>query len=128
MLYFRRFREPAREIYREDGVKKLVEFELAAGGSILVEVEEHEQGGIVPAARPGELVAQASLSFEQALEGIKPAAMTIISKLRSLSEAPDEIEVEFGVKLGAEAGALIAAASAEANYIVKLKWVAKPGA
>jgi len=109
-------------------MKRLIEFPLDHGGSILVEVDvdENEQDGIVPAARPGEVVARAAQSFEAALGNIKPAASAIIAKLRSLSDAPDEVQVEFGLKLSAEAGAIVAAAGAEANYTVTLKWSAKP--
>jgi len=54
--------------------------------------------------------------------GIRPAAQTIIQKLRALHDPPDEIEVEFGLKLNAQVGAFIAAAGTEANYKVTLTW------
>lgn len=40
-------------------MKRMVEFPLQGGGSILMEVEldEAEQDGMVPAARPGEVAA-----------------------------------------------------------------------
>ncbi len=109
-------------------MKRLVEFPLERGGSILVEVDvgESEEGGIVPAARPGEIAAKATQSFEEALEQVKPAANAIITKLRSLSDTPDEVEVQFGLKLSAEAGAIVASAGIEANYTVTLKWNSKP--
>jgi hypothetical protein len=104
-------------------MKQLIEFPLEEGGSIVVEVDVPEQeGGSVHAARPGEIAAKAEQTFEAALERIKPAAGAIIGKLRGLSDPPNEMEVEFGLKLSAEAGAVIAAAGAEANYKVVLKW------
>ena len=104
-------------------MKHLIEFPLEDGGAILVEVDEPEpQGGVMRAARPGEIVAKAGQTFEAALERIKPAAGTIIAKLRGLHDPPDEVEVEFGLKMSAEAGAVIATAGAEANYKVTLKW------
>ena len=101
---------------------QLLEFPLENGETIWVEVAEPEMGGLVPAARPGEVVSRAQQTLEQALEKLKPTAEAIISKLRYISEPPDEIEVEFGLKLSAEAGAVLAAAGAEANYNVKLVW------
>jgi hypothetical protein len=112
-------------------MKRLVEFSLQEGGTMLVEVDEPEgsaettmRGGVVKAARPsGEVVESAQKTFEEALDKIKPAAQAIIDKLRELHDAPDEIGVEFGIKLSAEAGAFIASAGVEANYTVTLKWI-----
>lgn len=104
-------------------MKRLIEFPLEGGGSIVVEVDEPApEGGVVRVARPGEIAATAGQTFEAALERIKPAAGTIIAKLRSLSDAPDEVLVEFGLKLSAEAGVFVATAGVEANYKVTLKW------
>jgi len=103
-------------------MNQLVEFPLQDGNSIIVEVDEPGDAGLVRAARPGEIVAKAQQSFEDALDQVKPAASAIIAKLRNLHDGPDEISVEFGIKLSAEAGAFIAAAGIEANYKVALKW------
>jgi len=95
------------------------------GGSVLVEVNNDSQpSGAVQASRDADsIVTKAKQSFDNALEKIKPAADVIIKKLRGLTDAPDEIEVEFGIKLGAEAGAVVATTSMEANYKVVLKWI-----
>jgi hypothetical protein len=113
-------------------MKRLVEFPLQEGGTLLVEVNEPESyaetttRGVVKAARPGEIADKARDTFEDALDKIKPAAQAIIDKLRALYDAPDEIGVEFGIKLSAEAGAFIASAGVEANYKVSLKWTKSP--
>ena len=104
-------------------MKHLIEFPLEDGDVIVVEVDEPEpKGGVMRAARPGEIVVKAGQTFEAALERIKPAAGTIIAKLRGLHDPPDEVEVEFGLRMSADAGAVIASAGAEANYKVTLKW------
>lgn len=103
-------------------MKRLIEFTLDDGTSLVVEVDEPELGGLVPASRSDEVIAKAQVSFEEALDKIKPAANGIIKKLRGLSDQPDEINVEFGLKLSAEVGAVVAAAGVEANYKVILKW------
>ncbi|MFQ6102584.1 MAG: CU044_2847 family protein [Anaerolineae bacterium] len=103
-------------------MKRLVEFPLEDGGSILVEVEEAERPGMVPAAAAKGVPEKAQQTFEAALEKVRPAAAVIIKKLRALHDPPDEIEVEFGLKMSAEAGAFVAAAGAEANYKVTLTW------
>src|SRR3990170_7169368 len=103
-------------------MKRLIEFPLQDGGSVIVEVDEPVPEGVVKAVRPGEVVAKAKETLEDALDKIQPAAHAIITKLRELPDAPDEIGVEFGIKLSAEAGAFIASAGVEANYKVTLKW------
>ena len=35
---------------------------------------------------------------------------------------PDEMDVEFGLKVGGEAGVFVAKSSLEANFKIKLKW------
>ncbi len=104
-------------------MKRLVEFPLEDGSTIMVEVDDPESaGGTMRVGRGDKTVEKANLSFEKALDKIKPTANAVISKLRDLYDPPDEIGVEFGLKLSAKAGAVLAAAGVEANYKVTLKW------
>ena len=104
-------------------MKRLVEFPLEGGGSVLVEVDEPgAEAGTVRVARPGEIAEKARASFEEAVGQVRPAAESIIAKLRDLSDPPDQIEVEFGLKLSAQAGAFIAAAGVEGTYRGKMTW------
>jgi hypothetical protein len=104
-------------------MKRLIEFPMEDGTTILVEADVPEELGMAPAARGGSgKPEQAQQTFEAALDKIRPAAQTIIQKLRALHDPPDEIEVEFGLKLNAQAGAFLAAAGTEANYKVTLTW------
>ena len=114
-------------------MKRLIEFPLEGGGSVLVEqdTDEEQISGLVPAARgePGEkLHERAAMTFQEAVEKIKPTAEAIIHKLRSLSDPPDETTVEFGLKLTAASGVVVAAAGIEANYKITLKWQRKGAA
>lgn len=106
-------------------MKRLIEFPLQEGGSMLVEVDEPETGGVVKASRAGEAAEKATQTLEEAIDKIKPAAQSIITQLRGLHDEPDEVAVEFGIKLSAAAGAFVASASVEANYKVSLKWTKK---
>jgi hypothetical protein len=104
-------------------MKHLILFPMDDGGSILFEVESDEgESGLEPAARPGEVAARASETLENAINTVKPAAEAILSRLSNLSQRPEEIEVEFGLKASAQAGMFIASGTIEANYVVKLKW------
>ena len=104
-------------------MKRLVEFKMEDGGTIIVEIEEPETGGTTRASRrPGEIAEEAKETFEQALSKIRPATEKVITTLRGLTHKPDEIEMEFGFNMSAAAGVVIASASAAANYKVTLRW------
>jgi Trypsin-co-occurring domain 1 len=107
-------------------VKRLVAFPTGDGESLVVEVDEPEMAGTVRAARPGEIAETARVTFEEALSRIRPAAEGVIGQLRNLTDAPDQVGVEFGLKLSAQAGVVVAAAAAEANYKVTLTWHRRP--
>ena len=111
-------------------MKRLVEFPSESGEPILVEVEDV---GLSGETRRGlsasAVVERAQTSFEDALDKAKPMATSLVSKLRAMGDAaaPDEVQVEFGIVLNAEAGAILAAASAGANYTVTMTWKRPPG-
>jgi len=104
-------------------VKRLIQYPLEDGGTIWVEVEEPlQEGSLVPAATPREMIVKASETLEAALDKVKPAIRGIVGRLRDLGDPPDEFAVEFGLKLNAEAGAILASAGAEANLVLTLTW------
>lgn len=103
-------------------MKKLVEFDSAAGGTILVEVEDDSGGVVTRGGGRGGVFEQAQQTFEEAVSRIQPAVQGVINQMLSLTQRPDEVCVEFGLDLHAEAGAFIAAAGGKANFSVTLTW------
>ena len=104
-------------------MSRLVEFALQDGGTVLVQVDEAAAAPATRGLGDRRLVTeQAQQTFEQAIARVQPAAQALISRLRALADAPDEVGVEFGLELSAEAGAFIAAASSTANFKVTLAW------
>jgi hypothetical protein len=107
---------------------RLAKFVLSDGSSIVAEVDDNDsfesprsvmRGGSI--ASP-EFVVKANETFDAALDRVRYAAETMLDRLTSLTRPPDEVAVEFGVKLNAETGAVIAKASTEANFKINLKW------
>jgi len=92
---------------------------LADGGHFLVEVAENEPG-LRRASRAGDTVNAAVKSLTVALEPIRQAAESALGVFREAG--PLEVEIEFGVRLNAEAGAVIAKTGAEGHMTVKLTW------
>ena len=106
-------------------MKRLVEFPTEDGGFILVEVDDDLRFGSGPTLRGGPasmVIEKAQITYEAALDKIKGAAEVIITKMRALSDSPDEISVEFGIKLSADIGAILASTSAEAQFTLQLTW------
>lgn len=103
---------------------RLIEFPLEDGGSIWVEVMS-QNNEMTPVMRGGNVPEKAHHTFESAFEKVRPTAIAIITKLRTLHDPPDKIEVEFGLTMNAETGVIVAAASVEANYKVTLTWERK---
>jgi len=65
-------------------------------------------------------VLEAGQRLESALGSVRDAAQAALDAMSKLS--PETVEVEFGIKLAGEAGALIAKASAEGHFTVRLSW------
>ena len=107
-----------------DLVKRLVEFPLDQGGSVLIETDEPPAG---PATRGlakdrPTLVEKADETFEDATAAVTPAARSLLTRLQAIDDPPDEVGIEFGVQLSAQTGAFIASAAAAANFKVSLTW------
>ena len=87
-----------------------------------MEVEDPSGGPVTRGARPDEVVVRAGQSIEQVLGRVGPAVRGIVSELRAAAEWPDEVEVEFAIKLSADANVIIARTGGEANFRVALRW------
>ncbi len=102
-------------------MRRLVEFPLEEGGSIVVDIDEPEMGGTVRAGREDK-IEKARETFEDALNKVLPVTKTVLEKIRVMASKPNEIEVTFGINLSTMAGAFIASASAAANFGVTVRW------
>jgi hypothetical protein len=105
-------------------MKRLVEFPLEQGGSVLVEVDELPAGPATRGFGKDHLTVaeRTDKTFEEATAAVAPAARSLIARLRSIGDAPEEISIEFGVQLSAQSGAFIASAAAAANFKVSMTW------
>ncbi|MFF8968433.1 CU044_2847 family protein [Streptomyces sp. NPDC014995] len=103
----------------------LVEFKTDDGAVVAVEAVEEQRPGSRLVAR-GDGTVQAARTFEGALEGVRAAAESALRVFRDGALRPDGVEIEFGVKLAAETGAVIAKGSAEGHLVVRLTWSPAP--
>ena len=77
--------------------------------------------------KPQDLAARSTQALDNAMDSIRSMAARVNSTARTLAGRPDEVSVEFGLKLDAEAGALIARTGVEAHIVVTLRWGAEGG-
>jgi hypothetical protein len=98
----------------------LMEFKTEDGAMVVVESVDDESGARLVSRGDGP--ARAARTFEGALDGVRAAAESALRVFRDGSLRPDSVELEFGVKLSAEAGAVIAKGSTEGHLVVKLSW------
>jgi hypothetical protein len=105
---------------------ELTRFELAEGGSVVVEVDEPT--GISRVSRQGRVFEATGETFERALAQVRDAATAALRQFRTMSRRPDKVELKFGVKMDAEVGAVIAKSKLEGNFEVTLTWRAEQDA
>jgi NTP-dependent ternary system trypsin peptidase co-occuring protein len=102
-------------------VSELMSFPLDAENSVLVEVDL-DQPEIGPVSRTGDLIKSATTSFDGALAHVRQAASIALSNFRDMDVRPDEVQVDFGVKLNAQAGAVIAKTGVDGHLKITLTW------
>jgi NTP-dependent ternary system trypsin peptidase co-occuring protein len=97
-------------------------------GPLVAEVDGRDAAYPSIRSSAGGVVRDAAGRFEDALEGVRAAAVTALETFRDDKLQPDEVGIEFGVKLNAEAGAVIAKTSLEGHLVVTLRWARDPAA
>lgn len=98
---------------------ELARIGLDDGGSILVEATSGVEGP-VKAGRIGAAIAELPVSLSAALEPVVEASRTVLGQLRKAG--PAAVQVEFGVDLAVQAGAVIAKTATSSHLKVTLTW------
>jgi len=72
--------------------------------------------------RPADGMGSAADTLRAAVDRVRPAVQDIVGSLSSIPRRPDRITLEFGVKVTAEAGVVVARSAAEAHFTVGVEW------
>lgn len=100
-----------------------VEVPLGDGSDETVRVQIREvDEALVRVGRGGRTVARAERTLGQMLDTVRPVAESFVGRFSGMAQAPDEITLEFGVSLSAEADVVIASTATAANFSVSLTW------
>ena len=94
----------------------------AGGATSGMTVRGIPDGALSTRSIPGRLVERTQQSLDEVLARARPAVTTLLRQVRGQEDAPDELEVEFGIQVSLEVGAYIAAASSTANFRVMMRW------
>jgi hypothetical protein len=102
----------------EAGMPELVRFPLEDGGWAVAQLDDAT--GVMRAARGADGIFTAGTTFDAVMAQIRGVADTALRGLRDSLAKPDEIEIEFGVALNAQAGAVMG--NLGAHLQVRLSW------
>ncbi|RKR19639.1 CU044_2847 family protein [Arthrobacter oryzae] len=97
---------------------EILRYEVGAG-TVLVEVEDNSFGVERP-SRNEQGILEAGRRLEDALSAVRPAASAAAEVMKELGA--EHLEIQFGVKLAGDAGAIIARTSAEGHFIVRMSF------
>ncbi|MGW0991958.1 CU044_2847 family protein [Streptomyces sp. NPDC002523] len=106
-------------------MNKLMEFTTEDGAVVTVEATDATGGTRLVSNAQGGPAAQVARTFEATLDGVRAATLSALRVFRDGTLRPDSVELEFGVKLTAEAGAIIAKGAGEGQLVVRLAWTSQ---
>lgn len=76
---------------------------------------------------PDKLLARSNEAIRRSMESINGVARRLVQTIKEIeyTDRPDKVEVKFGLKLTADANALVVNAGTEAHFEVTLSWDSK---
>lgn len=93
----------------------IVRFEVTGAAALEGEVE---------VVSPADGLRKLKSVMSDAVQTIQTVGQQITDGIEQMKSKPSELEVEFGVKVDGEVGAMIATVGSGAHFSVKLKWTA----
>ena len=108
-----------------EDMRYLVELPVGAAQTVSVEIEQAADG-LVDVGRAGQVVDRATRSLGEMLAGIRPVAESFLGEFAGMASVPDEMSLEYGLSLSADANLVIATTAAQANFKVTLTWRTPP--
>lgn len=98
---------------------QISENDVSGAGDVIVEVDPLSDEGVLVSG--GQAIEDAAVTLTEKLASVRAAVAASLRELGDTLE-PDVLKVTVGVKLTAEAGAIIAKSSTEGNLRVQMEW------
>lgn len=105
-------------------MSQVLEVPLDGGGSVRIEVAD--DSGVERVGRAGDAVRTAGETLQDGLHAIQPAVAAVVGHFRDTVDAPDRLELTFGITVSGTAGIVVARAATEANFTVTVEWKRTP--
>lgn len=103
------------------GKSKLIRIKLQDGSEAVFETDLAETKSEKLLSGGEDNIYEADETFDKLVARIRPVAETLLNSLKDFN-TPQEINLEFGIKLSGKAGIVFASAASECNFKVGLKW------
>ena len=107
-------------------MKQLLQLRTNDGTDLYVEVDEttvnNPLRGNSNNLEDRGVIENAQQSFDKALQPLKEISNSIINCIKNITNSPQEVEVELGLKFTAKAGIILTSLDSEAHLRVSLKW------
>ncbi len=101
--------------------KNLIRYRLDDDTEVVFETDDIADGREQLVGRGDTEIPEAEQRFSAVVQQIRPVAEAVLDALEGFNR-PQEIHLEFGVKLGGKAGIVFASAESECNFKIGLKW------
>jgi len=86
------------------------------------DITDQEEGVQLAAAGQGVRARITSFTVASAMRSVMPAIETVLGRIRESRLAPDEVALEFGLKVGGEHGVILTKGTATANIKLTVTW------
>jgi hypothetical protein len=103
-----------------------LEVPLDDGQVVLVEVTR-QVDDVAPAGRVQDVVGRLPEAFTSGLDRVQALAAEALRRMRAFPEPPDSVSVEFGLKLTAKAGVVVAESTGVAHMKLIAEWHRREG-
>lgn len=88
---------------------------------VLAEVTD-QFDGTVPAGRVRDVIGKLPEAFGEGLRRVQALADEALASMGDLKQAPDVVSLEFGLKMSATAGVVVAQSTGEAHVKLLIEW------
>ncbi|MZE78046.1 CU044_2847 family protein [Streptomyces xinghaiensis] len=97
------------------------------GETFVVELPEGQGSGVIRASRGEGLIEYSADTFEAGMARVRHVVEALLEPLTDLPRSPDRIRAEFGLRVTAEAGLVVANGSGDAHIALELEWSRREG-
>jgi hypothetical protein len=92
-------------------------------GAFFIQVSPDLGGDLSPQASAEGVVVATPERLQSISAAIRQTSESLITSLDALAHRPDELEIEFGVSIGGEAGVpFVSKGKIDANFTVTVRW------